>query len=82
MHIQHNNEAHSRIIVTMEKKYKYYLLSASVRAHACMWVCRHVGICMHLNACSLANLACNVYVPYHEVICGTLVFTQFFDIIS
>ena len=83
MYVQRNTEAHSRIIVAVEKQYEYYLLvCVCMRARACMWIRGHMGVCMRISACSLANAACNAYAPYCDVICGPSVSTQFFDIIS
>jgi hypothetical protein len=59
------------------KNNKYYILVC-----VCMGVPGHVGMCMGIYACSLANPACNAYAPCCDIICGPLVATTFFNIIS
>jgi hypothetical protein len=59
------------------KSNKYYLLVC-----VCVRACRYLGVCMRISACSLANPACNAYVPYCDVICGPSISTTFFNIIS
>jgi hypothetical protein len=49
---------------------------------ACMWLPERVGVCMRLYACILAYPARKAYAPYCDVICGPLMSTIFFDIIS
>ena len=63
------------------KTEKYYI-SVYVHARACVRVLERVGVCMRVSACSLANPACNAYVPHCDVISGPSVSTKFFDIIS
>jgi hypothetical protein len=45
-----------------------------------MWVPGRVGVCERVRAYSLANLACNAFAPFCDVICGPSVSTAFFDI--
>ena len=79
MYVQRNTEAHSRVIVAVEK---HYVLLIALRVHACILVSGRVGVCMRIRACDLANPACNAYAPYCDVIYGPLFSTVFFDIVS
>ena len=79
MYVLCNSEGPSRVIVAVEKQQEL-LIDLCVRA--CMLVAYRMGVCMRMNACSLANLAWNAYAPYCDVVCDLSLSTIFFGIIS
>ena len=70
--------------VTPSRVRKLLLPWKSKMCYLLVWVCvracgvpLHVGVCMRIHACGLANQACNDYAPYCDVICGPFGFTIF-----